>query len=258
MKSLAAIVITLLLLSPTLNNAMGQGVTPPPTEKLTYMGYYNWGFIWIKAGKVTITQSESDKYPNSQYVEAVGYSLPSWDDFFQLRDTLYSHFDNETFLPYEFSRKAHEGKYNKTFDYYVNYPDSLVYLDINKIGVWERRDTLSLVPDMYDILSLAYYLRGIDVTPYEVGDKIPIKLLVDNEVTDLYIRYLGTNTIKIAGEKRKCYIFAPLLVAGDVFKGGENMKIWLSADEARIPLLVESKVLIGSVKGVFVPSESKY
>ncbi|MDE5638425.1 MAG: DUF3108 domain-containing protein, partial [Odoribacter sp.] len=34
------------------------------------------------------------------------------------------------------------------------------------------------------------------------------------------------------------------------FKGGEGMKIWVSKDEKRIPLMVEAKILVGAVKGI--------
>lgn len=52
-------------------------------------------------------------------------------------------------------------------------------------------------------------------------------------------------------------MFSPLLVEGDVFKGGENMKVWVSNDEYRLPLLVEAKILIGSVKAMLEPAQSK-
>ena len=42
------------------------------------------------------------------------------------------------------------------------------------------------------------------------------------------------------------------------FKGGENMKIWLSKDEYRLPLMVEAKILVGSVKAILDRSASKY
>ena len=235
-----------------------QTVKVSPIEKLTYMGYYNLGFIWIKAGKVEFIQHPSEKYPNSQFVMATGETLPTWDNFFRLRDTLYSHFDNETCLPYEFSRKAHEGSYNKTFDYFFDYKDSTIYGHINRIGAWTRKDTIKMVPDLYDMISVAWLSRGIDFSVYNKGDKIPIKILLDSEINELYIRYLGKDKIKLANEKIECHIFAPLLVAGEVFTGGENMKIWVSADEKRIPILVESKIIVGSVKGVLVPQKSKY
>ena len=35
-----------------------------------------------------------------------------------------------------------------------------------------------------------------------------------------------------------------------MFTGGEGMKIWVSKDEERVPLMVEAKILVGSVKGI--------
>lgn len=37
---------------------------------------------------------------------------------------------------------------------------------------------------------------------------------------------------------------------GTSFKGGEDMTIWVSNDKNRVPIMVEAKVLIGSVKGL--------
>lgn len=36
------------------------------------------------------------------------------------------------------------------------------------------------------------------------------------------------------------------------------MKIWVSKDENRVPLMVEAKILVGSVKGILDLSESKF
>jgi len=73
----------------------------PPIEELVYTGYYNWGFIWVKAGRVDFSLTTSEKYPNAERLKAVGYSLPSWDWIFTIRDTLISHFDKNTFMPYD-------------------------------------------------------------------------------------------------------------------------------------------------------------
>ena len=44
--------------------------------------------------------------------------------------------------------------------------------------------------------SSVYYARNIDFAKYKVGDKIPFSMFLDNEVYDLYIRYLGKETVK--------------------------------------------------------------
>lgn len=222
----------------------------PREEEFDYTGYYNWGIIWMRAGIVNFKVTESEKYPGAMKLEAVGASLPSWDWMFKLRDTLISHFDPHTFLPYEFSRKAHEGNYHKTFDYFWDYDSNRIFADIHKIGRYKRQDTIALQPDTYDMLSVAWKARGLDFDNYQPKDTIPIKILMDDKIYGLYVRFLGTERIKIAGQKREAYVFSPLLVKGDVFKGGEGMKIWVSKDEQRIPLMVEAKILVGSVKGI--------
>ncbi len=150
----------------------------PPVEQLVYTGYYNWGFIWVKAGQVEFSLAKSDKYPNANKLEAVGYSLPSWDWVFTIRDTLISHYDKDTFLPYEFSRKAHEGNYHKTFDYVFDYQDSVVWGDVHRVGKFKRKDTVKLLPQTYDMLSVAWMTREVDFDQYKKNDLIPIYISV--------------------------------------------------------------------------------
>lgn len=228
-----------------------------PVEKLTYTGYYNWGFLWVKAGWVEFAMSESEKYPDAVKLEATGGTFPSRDWIFKVRDTLISHYDNKTFLPYEFSRKAHEGNYHKTFDYVFNYKDSVILGDVHRIGRYQKKDTVRLLPDTYDMLSVAWMTRELDFDQYKEKDLIPIRILIDSKIYDLYVRYLGVNKLKIAGRKQECYVFSPLLVEGEVFKGGENMKVWVSKDEYRLPMMVEAKILVGAVKAILDSAETK-
>lgn len=106
---------------------------------------------------VEFTMGKSEKYPEAVLLNAVGYSLPSWDWVFKLRDTLTSEFHSDTFLPYEFSRKAHEGNYHKTFDYSFDYTNQKAYGVINKIGKYIRQDT-----DRVTAGDLRYALCGLD------------------------------------------------------------------------------------------------
>ncbi|MDL2252365.1 DUF3108 domain-containing protein [Odoribacter sp. OttesenSCG-928-J03] len=227
-------------------------------EQLTYNGYYNWGFIWMRAGVVDFHVRDSEKYPGATAVEAVGSSLPSWDWVFRLRDTLTCHFDATTCLPYESARKAHEGNYHKTFDYVFDYSHDRILARIERIGRYVRHDTIALKPNTHDMLSIVWLVREVDYDSYKTGDTIPIKLLIDDEIFDLYIRYHGLDSLKVDKKKRECYVFSPLLVEGEVFKKGENMKIWLSRDEDRLPLMVEAKIIVGSVKGILDVSKSIY
>ena len=73
-------------------------------------------------------------------------------------------------------------------------------------------------------------------------------MFLENEVHHLYIRYLGREEIKTRYGTFKAIRIKPLLVAGTIFTGGEHMTVWVSDDQNRIPVRIESPILIGSIK----------
>ena len=107
----------------------------------------------------------------------------------------------------------------------------------------------------FDVLSAVYYCRTINFEKYKTNEKIPVNIVLDGKTYSLYLRYLGKEVIKSRDDtknsevrKYRCIKFSAMLVEGTIFKGGENMFIWVTDDENRIPVLVEAKILIGSVK----------
>ncbi len=101
---------------------------------------------------------------------------------------------------------------------------------------------------MQDVLSSIYYARNINFNKYNVGDKIPFTMFLDNEIYDLYIKYMGKETVKTRYGKFRAIKFKPLLIKGTIFKGGESMTVWVSDDENHIPLRIESPISVGKVK----------
>jgi hypothetical protein len=81
-----------------------------------------------------------------------------------------------------------------------------------------------------------------------VNDKIPFTLFLDNESYELYLRYLGKETVKTKYGKFKAIKFKPLLIKGTIFEGGEKMTVWVSDDANRIPVRIESAISVGSIK----------
>jgi hypothetical protein len=105
------------------------------------------------------------------------------------------------------------------------------------------------VPEcVQDVLSAVYYSRNIDFNKYKVNDKINFSMFLDNEVYEMYIRYLGKETIKTKYGKFKAVKFKPLLIKGTIFEGGEKMTVWVSDDRNHVPIRIESPISVGSVK----------
>lgn len=233
------------------NSQCGQANTTYKSgELIEYEVYYNWGFIWLNAGWVKF-QVKDSVYKDQETIlfDAYGASHPSYDWLYKVRDRYMVHIDKETLLPQYFYRNNNEGDFTLENKYRFNWHDTLIYSETQNSDKPYSLDTIKIPPCTFDVLSLIYYTRNINFNNLELGDKVPISSILDNEVFDLYIRYLGKEAIKDReGRKYNCIKFSALVIEGSIFKGGEDMYIWVTDDANKVPVMVEAKILIGSVK----------
>jgi len=73
-------------------------------------------------------------------------------------------------------------------------------------------------------------------------------MFLDNEVFNMYIRFVGREEIKTRYGKFHALKIKPLLLKGTIFEGGENMTVWVTDDLNHIPVRVESPIVVGKVK----------
>ncbi|ULQ56384.1 DUF3108 domain-containing protein [Flavihumibacter rivuli] len=208
-------------------------------ESITFKVFYKLTGIYIGAGEASFHVGLS-KFNNNPVYHIVGdgktYSF--YDSFFKVRDRYESYIDTATLQPYKFIRNIYEGGYKKYENVTFNQETNTA---VTNVGVFK-------VPNcVQDVLSSIYYARNIDFNKYKPGDKIPFAMFLDNEVYNLYIRYLGKETIKTKYGKFRAIKFKPLLIKGTIFEGGEKMNVWVSDDQNKIPLRVESPISVGSV-----------
>lgn len=226
-------------------------------EVISHLVYYNWGFIWVNAGWVDFTVKDTlYKEKSVYYLDSKGSSHYGYDWIFKVRDRYQAFIDKETYKPVWFYRQNYEGGYEVNNKYIFDYPGLRVFASLENSNRPFVRDTVIITDCTHDVLSLVYYTRGLNFSGMEVGDSIPVKSIIDGEVYNLYIRYLGRETIKTRkGETYNCIKFSALLVEGTMFKGGEDLFVWVTDDKNRVPVLVEAKILVGSVKAYLVETK---
>lgn len=209
-------------------------------EKITYKIAYKWGALWLSAGEVVFTLDNA-KYANKDvfHAKGYGYTYKSYDWLFKVRDTYESYFDKETLLPYKFIRDVNEGGasfyQNVTFKHEAGKAISL-------------NGTYNIPSCTQDIMSAIYYTRCIDWSQYKKNDTIPITVFLDDEVHSLYVRYVGKEKVNVRSGNYNCIVFKPLLIKGTVFKGGEEMTVYVTDDDNKIPVLVKSPILVGDIR----------
>lgn len=227
-------------------------------EKISYDAAYNWGFIWINAGNVQFEVNETKYAGNEVYhFNSYGSSIQSYDWLFKVRDYFQSYARKEDLAPLFFDRNTYEGGHIVHNRFTFDYKEQLIYSQTENSKKPYAEDTLELQQNIYDVISGVYYIRNLDFDKYEINDTIPIRMIIDNEIFDLYIRYLGKEIIKTHNKQKfKTIKFSALLIEGTIFSGGEDLFVWVSDDMNRIPILVEAKILIGSVKATIRETEN--
>ena len=222
------------------NQAFRQG------EKLKFRIHY--GFM--DAGEATLeVLPELQKFgPRECYrVVGTGRTLGAFDWFFKVRDRYESVIDRDAIVPWLFIRRVNEGSYvknqNVSFDHY-------------KDSAKSEKATIAIPEYTQDLISAFYYARTIDFSKAKEGDIFPINGYLDDEILPLNIKYLGKEKIKSKVGWIHCIKFRPMLAEGRVFKEQENMTIWVSDDKNRIPVRVQTNILVGSIKMDLVSYEN--
>lgn len=217
-------------------------------EKLTYQLYYQWGFVWIPAGEVTFELQEKEEH---YFVEVLGKTYESYNSFFEVDDYFSSMIDKNTGRPIQFIRDILEGSYTKY--------DSIHFDHVKKIAsgrMGKNRDqansySLPIGDCVHDLISVLYEVRNKPLNNLNVGYKEQFTVFFDNESFPLQLEYLGVKSKKIKNlGNRDCHVLSPEVVAGEVFDEESKMKIWVSNDQLQIPLLIESPVIVGTVKAI--------
>ena len=218
-------------------------------ERITYKLYYHWGLVWLPAGEVVFKVNElSEQY----HITVTGTTYESYEWFYKVRDTYESYLDKETLLPQIHIKDVKEGGYTRydrtTFDRKNNVATS---------ARGKTRDDLSTEKInfegcIHDLISIVYWARNLRYEDMYVNQEIPITILMDRKIYPLKVKYLGREErtkIKDSGyyDTQK---FSPQLIAGDVFKEGDEMKIYVTNDKNKLPVLIESPVVVGSVQAV--------
>jgi hypothetical protein len=213
------------------NNAFGIG------EVLNFRLHY--GFI--NAGTATLeVNSAFDSITNRTCFRVTGTakSLRSFDWIFKVRDTYESIIDARTIVPYVFNRKIEEGHYKK---------EEHIRFDRQNQIAYNGTDTYRVPENVQDIISFFYYVRTIDFSNAFIGQIFPIMGFLDNKVISLNVKYVGKETVNTDLGKISCMVLEPLLQDSKVMKDRENMKVWLTDDQNKIPVKVQASILVGSL-----------
>ncbi len=204
-------------------------------EKLSYKIAYGI----IDAGNAILEVKPIQTHPECFRVVAKGYTNFAFDWFFKVRDHYESIIDSSTMKPKFFIRKVREG--NTKFDqfYTFDHADQIVNTGNKKISV----------PDnIQDMVSCYFYARTLDLKNLKKDTILSFSSIVDEEIYDLKVKFLGREPIEIKAGNFNALKFCPVVQKGRIFKNEEDLTVWISDDYNKTPLLAKAKIWVGSVR----------
>lgn len=219
-----------------------------PGEEIVYKIYYHLAPIWVSAGEISFKVEDAG---GDYRFKVVGYTYNSLEWFYKGRYTFESEVDKSSLMSHKFVRTIQEKKFTK-------YNKFVFDQNRGKVTTWQGKNineteqqTLDIGPCIHDMISVLYYVRNLDFDHIRAGESVPVNVFME-EKYPLTIHVLAKNEEKrIKGlGKQMTHHFSPQVIAGDVFQEDTQMSIWVTADENKIPLMIESPVRVGKIKAV--------
>ena len=222
-------------------------------ERMDFILHYKWGAINTDVGTATVTLDSLDFNGQDAFRCTVfGKTKKFFDVFFKVRENFSSWFTRDGLKPLKFTRDTYEGGYEARNTYLYRWDASEPYIaaDIYTSSIGQTSMELPLTPCTYDLPALFFFARNMDIENVDAGRKYPMTFVIDDEVFNVYFILYGRETIKVKGLGTiKTIKFAAKLLEGEVFKGEEDMIIWISDDENRLPVYFEAPLRVGVAAG---------
>jgi hypothetical protein len=170
------------------------------------------------------------------------------DKIFKVVDVYESFFDPVTNLPEKAIRNIREGSYR--------YYDEVIFNQEELYVVSQRNGKVSVPKNTLDMASVVFYVRRLDLEKLNVNAIISLDTYFGDELFPFYIIYKGKETISIGSGKFKCFKFVPIVEPGRIFEKKDDMTIWFSDDENKIPVSIKFDMLVGSFRCDLVSFEN--
>lgn len=253
-KSLIAGVILCLLFSvqlhaqcPTENTAFKAG------ERLTYDLYFNWKFIWVKAGTANYTVKKTIyKGQESLRTDLLFQGSKRLNAVFPMKDTLISQM-TPTMVPLYYRKGALEGKRYTVDEVWYSYPNGKSH--VNQHFLTHEGELLKTQHETdecnYDMLSILNVARSFDASDYKVGQRIHFPMATGKKVEEQTLVYKGKEVFEANDDvKYRCLVFS--LLDYDVKdKDKEMLRFYVTDDQNHLPVRIDFYLRFGTAKAFY-------
>lgn len=222
-------------------------------ESLEYDLYFKYGLLDKKAGKASMRISNITYNGQPAYrMNLISSTQGLARKLFSLSDTL-SSITTKALEPLAFTKLAHEDGDDTVENYTYKYQGDKVKIHTRRVMNGRERfnENIETTECTYDMVSIVYYARTLDYSNMKAGSTAKVYFIPGKEHMSMTIIHQGIETIKVNNGKKYECIKLSLQIKDKAFENGkEAMKVYLTNDKNRMPLRIDSKLKVGSVKSI--------
>ena len=223
-------------------------------ESLVYDLYFNWKFIWVKAG-TTYFDIKNTQYAGQKALrtDILFQSNKTCSRYFPMRDTLIS-ITTQDLKPLYFRKGALEGKQYTVNEVWYTYSNGQAHLRqkfLDRNGEWSSRQTdcNECINDMLSILADA---RCTDYSKYKEGRRINFQMASGKRLSNQILIYRGIKNFKANDDKTyRCLVFS-VLDEHEKKKEKELMRFFITDDANHLPVRIDFFLKFGIAKAYYV------
>ena len=234
-------------------------------ESLNYQLFFNWKFVWMKAGTATLTTKNGTWEGKSVYQShLITQTSKKLDKFFLMRDTLECYITKDM-VPLYYRKAANEGG-----KYYVDqvkytYPGGKILLEQQYLS--RKGETSNTTHDntecVYDMISMMLRARSFKADEFSVGQKLVFPMADGRKVEPTTLIYRGKKKFKMDsnGITYRCLVFSFVEYKGK--KEKEIITFYITDDDNHMPVRLDmflkfgvAKAYLSDAKGIKNPETS--
>ncbi len=213
---------------------------------------YDLTWSGIKAGEASLESAD-----NGLYVQFISKATSAkWVSiFYRVEDSVVSTLKrgNDNSLhgvfgaaPYNYRIKLREGKHRRDKELIFDRTARKVTY-INHLEN-ERLD-FSINDTTFDTLSSFYQVRKM---PLEIGKPVFVEVFDSKKLYKVEVQVLRKEVLTTSLGTFNTILIKPMMKSEGIFYRKGDILIWLTDDEKRLPVLLKSKVAVGSIKATLV------
>jgi len=212
-------------------------------EKLTFD--IDWGPATVGTAVMAVPRVKKFNGRDVYEVRTRAMSNKLISAFYPVDDQVISYIDTEGIYSLRLEKRLSEGKWRQR---------RLFFLDQEKNLAYSEKDTVKIPEYSQDILSAFFYIRTQDL---QVGKTIEIPHYDNDKVYYLTVEVLKKQQVRVPAGKFNCIVVEPKLKTQALFKHEGRIKIYLTDDEKKIPVLMTSKVVFGQISAKLTKIETE-